>query len=331
MRRSSLFTVLSILFMFSCVTPKIHNDIVEENETNKKNIIQNSKKLLKLENEISFKKNEINKKKKRIRNLKADSVDIRTSYSSLQNKHDDLKNTYDLLVSSSTRSSSEKAREIKSLLEQLDQSRIDLYTKEDKLNKISIFLESKEAELVNAQDELRSRSQRVLELEKLINKKDSIVRSLKNSISNALVGLEGEGLTVIQKNGKVYISLEEQLLFASGKYEINEEGKLALKKLSDVLALQSDLDIIVEGHTDSIPYNRGQLKDNWDLSVMRSTSVIKIMLQNKSLKPNQLTAAGKAEFVPISSNNSSEGRSANRRIEMILTPNLDDLFDLLAE
>ena len=331
MRFLTLFTALSILSMFSCVTPKIYNDLVEENETNKKNIIQNSKKLLKLENEISFKKNEINNKKKRIRSLKSDSVDMRMSYSSLQNKHEDLKNTYDLLVSSSTRSSSEKAREIKNLLEQLDQSRTDLYTKENKLNKISASLEDKEAKLINAQDELRLRSQRVLELEKLISKKDSMVSSLKNSISNALVGLEGEGLTVVQKNGKVYISLEEQLLFASGKYEINEEGKLALKKLSDVLALQSDLDILVEGHTDSIPYNRGQLKDNWDLSVMRSTSVIKIMLQNKLLKPDQLTAAGKAEFVPIKSNNTSEGRSVNRRIEMILTPNLDDLFDLLSE
>tara|TARA_Y100001933_G_scaffold206427_1_gene209250 strand:- start:3091 stop:4086 length:996 start_codon:yes stop_codon:yes gene_type:complete len=331
MKFLSFFTALLTLLMFSCVTPKIHNDLIEENETNKKNIIQNSKKLLKLENEISFKKNEINKNQKRIRNLKADSVDIRTSYSSLQNKHDDLKNTYDLLVSSNARSSLEKAREIKNLLEQLDQSRTDLHIKEDKLNKISASLESKEDELINAQDELHLRSQRVLELEKLISKKDSIVSSLKNSISNALVGLEGEGLTVVQKNGKIYISLEEQLLFASGKYQINDEGKLALKKLSDVLALQSDLDIIVEGHTDSISYNRGQLKDNWDLSVMRSTSVIKIMLQNKLLKPNQLTAAGKAEFVPISSNNTSEGRSANRRIEMILSPNLDDLFDLLSE
>ena len=331
MKFLSFFTALLTLLMFSCVTPKIHNDLIEENETNKKNIIQNSKKLFKLENEISFKKNEINKNQKRIRNLKADSVDIRTSYSSLQNKHDDLKNTYDLLVSSNARSSLEKAREIKNLLEQLDQSRTDLHIKEDKLNKISASLESKEDELINAQDELHLRSQRVLELEKLISKKDSIVSSLKNSISNALVGLEGEGLTVVQKNGKIYISLEEQLLFASGKYQINDEGKLALKKLSDVLALQSDLDIIVEGHTDSISYNRGQLKDNWDLSVMRSTSVIKIMLQNKLLKPNQLTAAGKAEFVPISSNNTSEGRSANRRIEMILSPNLDDLFDLLSE
>jgi len=331
MRYLSLFTAFSILLMFSCVTPKIHNDLVEENEANKKNIIQNNKKLLQLENEISFKQIEINKNKKKLSNLKSDSVDIRNSYSLLQNKHEDLQNTYDLLVSNSARSSSEKVREIKNLLEQLEQSRTDLYSKENQLNKISISLESKEAELVNAQDELRKRSKRVLELEKLISKKDSIVSSLRKSISNALVGLEGEGLTVVQKNGKVYISLEEQLLFASGKYEINEEGKFALKKLADVLVLQADLDIIVEGHTDSIPYNKGQLKDNWDLSVMRSTSVIKIMLQNKLLKPDQLTAAGKAEFVPISSNSSAQGRSANRRIEMILTPNLDDLFDLLNE
>ena len=134
----------------------------------------------------------------------------------------------------------------------------------------------------------------------------------------------------MQKNGKVYISLEEDLLFASGKYEVNRSGVAALSKLSTALASQSNLEILVEGHTDSIPLTgRGLVKDNWDLSVMRATNVVKVLLKTPRLDPLQLTAAGRAEFVPIATNKTKEGRSANRRIEMILSPNLDDLFELL--
>ena len=174
------------------------------------------------------------------------------------------------------------------------------------------------------------RSARVIELETIINNKDSIVTALKQSISKALTGLEGEGLTVVQKNGKVYISLEEDLLFASGKYEVNSGGIAALNKLATALASQKDLEILVEGHTDSIPLSGSSLiKDNWDLSVMRATNVVKVLLKNPSLDPLQLTAAGRAEFIPLEPNKTKEGRSANRRIEMILSPNLDDLFKLL--
>ena len=207
-----------------------------------------------------------------------------------------------------------------------------LQSKYDALSDAYDLLTSKEDELKLAQEELDARSARVTELETIINKKDSIVTALKSSISKALIGLEGEGLTVIQKNGKVYISLEEDLLFASGKYEVNSGGVSALSKLATALASQKDLEILVEGHTDSIPLSgRGLVKDNWDLSVMRATNVVKVLLKTPSLDPLQLTAAGRAEFVPIATNKIKEGRSANRRIEMILSPNLDDLFELLKE
>ncbi len=183
-----------------------------------------------------------------------------------------------------------------------------------------------------AQENLESRSARVFELESIINKKDSIVTALKKSIAKALIGLEGEGLTIEKRNGKVYVSLEEALLFASGKYEVNSGGVVALNKLANVLAYQNDLEILVEGHTDSIPFNsRGLVKDNWDLSVMRATNVVKVLTQNPDLDPIQLTAAGRSEFMPIASNTNAEGRSVNRRIEIILSPNLDDLFKLLEE
>ena len=236
------------------------------------------------------------------------------------------------MASKNSRYIADKAKETKKLLEQLEQAQSELFAKEDQLNKLSNSLDVKEQELKKAQEDLEARAQRVAELESIINKKDSMVTALKQSISKALIGLEGEGLTVIQRNGKVYISLEEDLLFASGKYEVNSGGIIALNKLATVLAVQKDLDILVEGHTDSIPLSgKGMVKDNWDLSVMRATNVVKVLLKNPTLDPLQLTAAGRAEFVPIESNKTSDGRGANRRIEMILSPNLDDLFELLEE
>jgi chemotaxis protein MotB len=159
-----------------------------------------------------------------------------------------------------------------------------------------------------------------------------MVTALKKSISKALIGLEGEGLTIEKRNGKVYVSLEEDLLFASGRYVVNSGGVTALNKLATALSIQTDLEILVEGHTDDIPLSgKGLVKDNWDLSVMRATNVVKVLTKNPSLNPLQLTAAGRSKFVPISSNETKEGRSSNRRIEMILSPSLDDLFDLLEE
>ena len=262
--------------------------------------------------------------------MKNDSVQNGIALTTLQSNYDALSDAYDLLTSKNSSYMADKAKETKKLLEQLEQAQSELFAKEDELNKLSASLDAKVDELKLAQAELDARSERVTELEAIINKKDSIVSALKQSISKALIGLEGEGLTVVQKNGKVYISLEEDLLFASGKYEVNSGGVAALSKLSTALSSQKDLEILVEGHTDSIPLSgRGLVKDNWDLSVMRATNVVKVLLKTPSLDPLQLTAAGRAEFVPIATNKTIEGRSANRRIEMILSPNLDDLFELL--
>ena len=204
-----------------------------------------------------------------------------------------------------------------------------MFLKEDQLSKLSASLSSKEEELKIAQENLEARSNRVQELESIINKK-IYSHFFKAVYFKSSYRLEGDGLTIEQRNGKVYISLEEALLFASGKYEVNNGGVEALNKLADVLAYQKNLEILVEGHTDSIPFKgRGLVADNWDLSVLRATNVVKVLTQNSNLNPLQLTAAGRAEFLPIASNETSDGRSANRRIEMILSPNLDDLFKLL--
>ena len=144
------------------------------------------------------------------------------------------------------------------------------------------------------------------------------------------LNFEGDGLTITQKNGKVYVSLEEKLLFSSGSWQIDERGQDALSKLSQALENQSGIDIMIEGHTDSIPFNGGgHIKDNWDLSVVRATSIVKILVESSNISENRLTAAGRGEFHPIESNLMESGRQANRRIEIILSPKLDELYNLI--
>jgi chemotaxis protein MotB len=330
MKKSILYLSAILFLVSSCVTPKIHNALLSEHETVNNKLIANEKQVLQLDNALEEKEGKILIIETQIAELRNDSVQNGKALTILQDKYNELSDTYDLLTSKNSRYMADKAKETKKLLEQLEQAQTALFEKEDELNNLSNSLDVKEEELKLAEKELSARSIRVTELETIINRKDSMVTALKKSISKALIGLEGEGLTIEQRNGKVYISLEEDLLFASGKYVVNSGGVTALNKLATALSSQTDLEILVEGHTDDIPLSgKGLVKDNWDLSVMRATNVVKVLTKNPSLNPLQLTAAGRAEFVPIASNETKEGRSSNRRIEMILSPNLDDLFDLL--
>ena len=330
MKKSILYLSAILFLVSSCVAPKIHNSLLSKHEKANNKLTASEKKVLQLNSALEEKEGKVLIIENQLAELRNDSVQNGKALTLLQNKYNELSDAYDLLTSKNSRYMAEKAKETKKLLEQLEQAQTALFQKEDELNNLSNSLDVKEEELKLAEQELSARSIRVTELETIINRKDSMVTSLKKSISKALIGLEGEGLTIEQRNGKVYISLEEDLLFASGKYVVNSGGVTALNKLATALSTQSDLEILVEGHTDDIPLSgKGLVKENWDLSVMRATNVVKVLTKNPRLNPLQLTAAGRAEFVPIASNETKEGRISNRRIEMILSPNLDDLFDLL--
>ncbi|MEC7415565.1 MAG: OmpA family protein [Bacteroidota bacterium] len=178
--------------------------------------------------------------------------------------------------------------------------------------------------------ELLSRTERIDRLEKIISSQKKILSDLKNRISEALLNYRGKGLSIKQRNGKVYISMENKLLFKSGKWNIEFQGKQALMRLSKVLEENPDISILIEGHTDNIPFtSKGAMESNWDLSTKRATAVVKILLENNNILPQNLTAAGKSEFVPIASNTTIEGRAANRRIEIILSPSLDKIIELI--
>jgi chemotaxis protein MotB len=177
---------------------------------------------------------------------------------------------------------------------------------------------------------LNEREKKVRELENVMAAKDKAVQDLKNSISNALLNFKENDLTVNVKNGKVYVSLAEQLLFASGSTEVDSKGVSALQQLAKAVKDKRDIHIMVEGHTDNVPISKKSqyMSDNWDLSVMRATSITKI-LTKAGVSPNQITAAGKGEYVPLAPNNTAQNKQKNRRTEIIITPNLDELFKIL--
>jgi len=178
--------------------------------------------------------------------------------------------------------------------------------------------------------ELQSRAARVNQLEQIIQDQKKALNDLKERLSNALLNYKGKGLTVEQRNGKVYISMENKLLFKSGSWVVEAEGKQALEQLAKVLEENPEIAILIEGHTDDVPFTaNGALESNWDLSTKRATAVVQILLKNTQILPQNLTAAGRSEYLPIAPNSSAEGRAANRRIEVVLSPSLDEITALL--
>lgn len=185
-------------------------------------------------------------------------------------------------------------------------------------------------EIALKESALSAREERVDQLEELIALKEAALSELKQRLSDALLNFKGKGLTVEQRNGKVYVSMENKLLFQSGRWDIEAEGKKAIRQLAAVLQDNPDISILIEGHTDNVPFSgQGGLESNWDLSTKRATAVVNILLENDQLLPQNLTAAGRSEYIPIAPNSTPEGRASNRRIEVILSPQWDEINALL--
>ncbi|QCK14721.1 OmpA family protein [Mangrovivirga cuniculi] len=196
----------------------------------------------------------------------------------------------------------------------------------DKENKLDSAIKVNE----KLSSDLNNRIAKIQELETLIEEKNAAVEKIKNIVSKALLNFKENDLTVSIKEGKVYVSLSEQLLFKSGSKEIDPKGKKALNQLAEAINTQEDINIMVEGHTDNVPISAQSkyMNDNWDLSVMRATEVVRTLINN-GIDPKIVIASGRGEYHPVSSNENSEGRSKNRRTEIILTPNLDELYQIL--
>lgn len=328
--RNLILGIVAMAFITSCVPARKFEEVKKKRDLCEEERVALKEQNRKLDEEFTELNQEHQKLNKRYDGLVQDTNVMGTSLRLMTKNYDKLNDTYELLLDKNTALLKGNQMETEALFSDLQTSQSELRQQSDSLEKARMILQQKQDKLIELREELDLRAKRVEELETVLNNKDSMVNALKSKVQDALLGFENNGLTIEQKNGKVYVSLDESLLFKSGSYEVDAKGKTVLKKLAGVLEKNNDVNVLVEGHTDSIPYNgSGQLRDNWDLSVRRATSVVKIVLEGSQLDPARLTAAGRGEHMPLATNKTSEGRSKNRRTEIILTPKLDELFEIL--
>lgn len=316
-----IVSLVALLLISSCVPVKKYDELVEKEKLCSEELEKYKTSALSNEALAAELKTKSDLLAGQVTQLKADTSSLGGQYRTLKAKYDKLAKLNEDLEINYNKLRLSGAKESADLNTELIAKQRELQTKEDRLAAL-------ETELKAKSDLLAQREQRVNELEQIISDQEKATKTLKDKVANALKGFENKGLTVVEKNGKIYVSLEAKLLFSSGSTVVETEGKKALVDLARVLETESDLEIIVEGHTDtdklkstSYPHN------NWELSVLRSTSVIEIMLGSSNINPRQLMAAGRSEFIPVDEND----KAKNRRIEIIISPNLNALFELISK
>lgn len=310
--------LLTSVLVSSCVSQKKFKQLEEQYN----NLVDDFQELDEAKKEcdesLASVEQELLEQKKAYNKLKEEEEELRMNYADLKNNYLNLSRSYDALEKNSSSALAENSKKNRTLLAELEDKEKALNEEQKRLEKL--------------QGDLASRSERIDELEKLINNKEEKMNNLRTTLSNALTNFEGKGLTVEQRDGKVYVSMENKLLFDSGSWNVGSEGKKAVQELAKVLAANEDIAVLIEGHTDDDPYRgSGQLADNWDLSTKRASEVLRLILKNKEINPENLTAAGRGEFAPVASNDTRDGKAKNRRIEVILTPKLDEISNLLKD
>jgi chemotaxis protein MotB len=244
-------------------------------------------------------------------------------------QRDSLCNALDIQKSETA----ELEQDVLELEDELKGSREETANWKKDYEKLSNSSSSDQAQLMRQLNEreatLKSREKDLAEMRSIINRQDSITNRLNNTLRNALLGFNSDELTVEIKNGKVYVSMSDKLMFQSGSAEMEKKGAEALKLLADVLVKNPDIDVMVEGHTDNVPIKTALYKDNWDLSVARAASVVRVLTWSYKVDPKQVTPAGRGQYFPKGDNATPEGRAQNRRTEIILSPRLDEIMNLL--
>ena len=317
--RIFLFSTLIIATTIGCVPAKKYNELVERDKQNSAEL--EKYKMAALDNEAKLKDYEVKyeRLKKDVTQLKKDTTQLGADLRFMQAQ-------YDLMVSENEANERKIEQMRLSGAKETAGYQADIEAKNQELLRREVALKNLETELGNKSKLLEEREQRVNELEEMIQRKDDAMKALKTKVATALKGFENKGLTVVEKNGKIYVSLEAKLLFQSGSTAVENEGKKALIDLAKVLENEKDMEIIVEGHTDTDKLtSQSHPTSNWELSVLRATSVVEIMTSNSKINPAQLMAAGRGEFHPVD----AKDKAKNRRIEIIISPNLNELFNLI--
>jgi chemotaxis protein MotB len=322
MKKILFLSALTFVFA-SCVSMQKFKDLeTKYNETSEKAArleqanLEQGILINELRAEIARLKEQLAKLQKEFDNMEADHKLAKANLDNCLKEYDELSARFATAVAGNR-------QENQKLLKELQDARDNLLRREAEVAE-------KQRDLDRLLAEFREKEQRVNELQAILDKTESELKSLRDKIMAALTGFTDKGLTVYTKNGKVYVSMDEKLLFASGSWEVGSEGKRAIREVATVLAQNREINVMVEGHTDNVPFRgRGDAKDNLDLSVMRATAIARVLLENKGVDPARVVAAGRGESAPVAKNDTPENRAKNRRSEIILTPKLDDLFNIL--
>ena len=319
MIRKIVFAILIVVTTSSCVSKKIYNDL----ENKFTDLKKENRKLTELNDSLQRTKNQLeidhNTLKTAFDKLKEENSKLQTDYTASEKNLKTLQAAYNALEKNSDEALQSNMNKNRELLAQLEAKEKTLAVEQERLNKLKKDLEAS--------------SKRLNELETMMAEKEAGMKRLKETLSKALNAFEGKGLTIEQKNGKVYVSMENKLLFQTGSWAVGTEGKKAVVEVAKVLAQNPDISVLIEGHTDNDKFVGavGQMENNWDLSTKRATAIVAILTENKAVKKENLTAAGRGEFAPLASNDTPEGKAKNRRIEIILTPKLDEISKMLNE
>ncbi len=319
MFKKTLIAITILVVTTSCVSKKIFTDL----ETKFADLKKENRALEDRNDSLNTAKNELitdkNNLTTELDKTRAERNKLQADFTAADKNLKTLQASYTALEKNSSESLQANLEKNRNLLAQLEAKEKTIANEQERLNKLKTDLEAS--------------SKRLNELENLIAAKEAGLKKLKETLSKSLKAFEGKGLTVQQKDGKVYVSMENKLLFQTGSWAVGDEGKKAIVLVANVLAQNSDIAVLIEGHTDTDKFAgaMGQIENNWDLSTKRATAIVNILSENKGVNKQNLTAAGRGEYAPISTNDTPEGKSKNRRIEIILTPKLDEISKMLNE
>ena len=312
--------LLVLVLSTSCVSKKIYQDLENKFADLKKEnrkLADDNEELNKVKNQLEL---DASKLKAEYDKLKADYEKLQANCAATEKSLKTLQASYNALEKDSNEALTANINKNRELLAQLEAKEKAMAAEQARLNKLKADLDAS--------------SKRLSELEAYIAAKDASMKKLKETLLKSLKAFDGKGLTVHEKDGKVYVSMENKLLFQTGSWAVNAEGKTAVVEVGKVLAQNPDLSVLIEGHTDDdkITGNLGGgIESNWDLSTKRATAIVNILSENKGINKQNLTAAGRGEFAPLMSNDTQEGKAKNRRIEIILTPKLDEISKMLKD
>ena len=327
--RNYIIALLSgMMMMTSCVTMEKYSALESRNDKLNKQYAIAQDELSAVRDENKRLMDQAKQMRGTITQAELDITNLQREIEQMKKQYADAKNKYDESVSTYMKQLTGTNADLTSARRLLEEREKELNEKESRLEILEKEYQERKERMEDLTKKLEDKDN---ELKKAIAEKDKAVSDIRNKVANALVGFENKGLKIDVKDGKVYVSMEDKLLFASGRWDVSAEGLKAIAELSKILEENPEINVMVEGHTDNVAYRgRNEVKDNWDLSVMRSTSIVKALLKNKNIDPNRITASGKGEYAPKVNNDTKENRAINRRTEIILTPKYVELLDILS-